>query len=139
MPFNCCSVPVQSCARPPHCFDVVGNFPQKHGRRIAVLGDMLELGEHAVQLHAGLADDIAKAGVDKVFVCGKDMQHLWMKLPPGVRGGYAKTSAELREPLLEAIGAGDVVMIKGSLGSRMGPLVDAIQEKFKPAANAETE
>ncbi|MDH3740025.1 MAG: UDP-N-acetylmuramoylalanyl-D-glutamyl-2,6-diaminopimelate--D-alanyl-D-alanine ligase [Hyphomicrobiales bacterium] len=112
--------------------------PQKHGRRIAVLGDMLELGEHAAELHAGLADDIAEANVDCVFVCGKDMQHLWMKLPQAVRSRYAKTSAELSEPLLAAIGAGDVVMIKGSLGSRMGPLVDAIQNKFKPAADIET-
>ena len=113
--------------------------PQKHGRRIAVLGDMLELVEHAAELHAGLAGDIAEAGVDQVFVCGKDMQHLWMKLPQGVRARYAKNCDELSEPLLATIEAGDVVMIKGSLGSRMGPLVDAIHEKFEPATETQTD
>jgi UDP-N-acetylmuramyl pentapeptide synthase len=60
------------------------------------------------------------------------MAHLWEKTPEERRGASAKTSAELKDSLLEGLHAGDVVMIKGSLGSRMGPLVDAIKERFAP-------
>ena len=108
--------------------------PQGSGRRIAVLGDMLELGEHSEDLHAGLAQDVAKSGANAVFACGPQMMHLWQALPASLRGKHAETSAELCEDLLAAINAGDVIMIKGSLGSRMGLLVDAMHEKFRPAA-----
>ena len=107
--------------------------PKSSGRRIAVLGDMLELGAHGDELHAGLAQDVTKSGVGVVFACGPQMLHLWQALPASLRGKHAETSAELKDDLLAAIGAGDVVMIKGSLGSRMGLLVDAIHEKFKSA------
>ncbi len=110
--------------------------PHGHGRRIAVVGDMLELGKQSIDLHVGLAESIISGGISTVFACGEHMAALWKTLPVELRGVYGKTSDELRKPLLEAIGAGDVVMIKGSLGSRMGPLVAAIQEKFNAAPNA---
>ena len=55
------------------------------------------------------------------------------KIPPDRRGVHADTSEGLTEPLLEALGSGDVVMIKGSLGSRMGPVVEAVRARFQPA------
>jgi UDP-N-acetylmuramoyl-tripeptide--D-alanyl-D-alanine ligase len=61
------------------------------------------------------------------------MAHLWDKLPVGRRGAYAENADGLREVLLAGIGAGDVVMVKGSLGSRMGPIAEAIRAKFAPA------
>src|SRR5580658_7739806 len=97
------------------------------GRRIAVLGDMLELGPKGPALHRALAKLIVANAIDLVFCCGPLMRGLWQALPPGRRGGYAETSAELEAQVLHAVSAGDVVMIKGSLGSRMAPIVKALQ------------
>jgi len=102
----------------------------KAGRRIAVLGDMLELGPQSPQLHAGLIEPLTDAKVDLVFACGPQMQHLWQDLPRPMRGAYAETSAELEGPLLDALRPADTVMIKGSLGSRTGRLVDALTSRF---------
>ncbi len=104
----------------------------KGGRRIAVLGDMLELGQHGPGLHAGLFKAMDGNKVDVLYAAGPLMAHLWEKTPADRRGAYATTSAELKGSLLEGLQAGDVVMIKGSLGSRMGPLVEAIRERFAP-------
>ena len=104
----------------------------KGGRRIAVLGDMLELGKHGEALHAELFKAVDANNVDALYAAGPLMAHLWEKTPPGRRGAFAKTSAELKDSLLDGLHAGDVVMIKGSLGSRMGLLVEAIKERFAP-------
>ena len=107
--------------------------PGKGGRRIAILGDMLELGAHGPRLHAELAAVVDAAAVDIIYAAGPLMAHLWDKLPAGRRGAYAENADGLREVLLAGIGAGDVVMVKGSLGSRMGPIAEAIRAKFAPA------
>jgi len=97
------------------------------GRRIAVLGDMLELGPRGRALHRGLLDGITANAVDLVFCCGPLMRALWQALPAGRRGGYAEDSAALEAQVLSAVRAGDAVMVKGSLGSRMAPIVKALQ------------
>ena len=101
-----------------------------HGRRIAVLGDMLELGPQGATLHRELAGPIAEAGIDLVFCSGPLMRSLWEALPSARRGGYAETSAGLESGVVSAIGAGDAVMVKGSLGSKMGPIVKALERQF---------
>jgi UDP-N-acetylmuramoyl-tripeptide--D-alanyl-D-alanine ligase len=106
--------------------------PAKGGRRIAVLGDMLELGEFGARLHAELALPVDEAGVDVLYAAGPLMANLWASTPQSRRGAYAETSQELRDALLAALAPGDVVMIKGSLGSRMGPLVEAIKARYAP-------
>jgi UDP-N-acetylmuramoyl-tripeptide--D-alanyl-D-alanine ligase len=98
-----------------------------HGRRIAVLGDMLELGERGRALHRGLIEPVLASAVDLVFCCGPLMRALWQALPASRRGGYAEDSAALEAQVLSAIRAGDVVMVKGSLASRMAPIVKALQ------------
>jgi len=100
------------------------------GRRIAVLGDMLELGPQAAQLHRGLAQSVVEDGVDLVFCAGPLMKSLWDALPSERRGGYAETSAALEAEVLGAVRAGDAVMVKGSLGSKMGPLVKALVRQY---------
>jgi UDP-N-acetylmuramoyl-tripeptide--D-alanyl-D-alanine ligase len=97
------------------------------GRRIAVLGDMRELGERGADLHRQLLEPVLADGVDLVFCCGPLMRALWEALPSERRGGYAEISGELESQLLAAVRPGDAVMIKGSLGSRMGILVKALQ------------
>jgi len=111
--------------------------PGPRGRRIAVLGDMLELGEDAPALHAGLAPDLVGADCDLLFACGPNMRRLYDSVPERMRGHWAPTSAELGAPLGLAIRPGDVVLVKGSLGSRMGPIVEALVNPATPplAAN----
>jgi UDP-N-acetylmuramoyl-tripeptide--D-alanyl-D-alanine ligase len=106
--------------------------PGWRGRRIAVLGDMLELGETGPALHAGLLDPMDAAKVDVLYAAGPLMANLWERVPAEKRGAYAATSEALREQLLAGLKPGDVVMIKGSLGSRMGPLVEAIRAAHPP-------
>jgi len=101
-----------------------------HPRRVVVLGDMLELGEQAPQLHLGLKEAVDAAGVDLVFACGPNMAHLFAELAPSQQGLWAETSDGLTDRLLDSIRPGDVIMIKGSLGSRMAPLVEALKSRF---------
>ncbi len=99
----------------------------KFPRRIAVLADMLELGPEAGDLHRGLIDAVNAAGVDKLFACGPHMKGLYAAAPAAIKGGYAETSDGLKAMLLAAVEAGDVVMIKGSNGMRLAPLVAALK------------
>jgi UDP-N-acetylmuramoyl-tripeptide--D-alanyl-D-alanine ligase len=111
--------------------DVLGAAPVgPHGRRIAVLGDMLELGPTAPQLHRGLLEAVRANHVDLVYCCGLLMRNLWDALSSGKRGGYAESSAALESLVTGAIRAGDAVMVKGSLGSKMKTIVSALEKRF---------
>jgi UDP-N-acetylmuramoyl-tripeptide--D-alanyl-D-alanine ligase len=96
------------------------------GRRIAVLGDMLELGPQAASLHRGLAEPLSEANIDLVYTCGEAMAALAEALPENMRGGHAANSQALAPIACAAVNAGDVVMVKGSLGSRMAVVVEAL-------------
>ncbi len=96
------------------------------GRRIAVLGDMLELGALAAEAHRGLAGPLSHAGVDLVITCGSDMARLQDALPAAMRGGHAADSQAVVARVLDTLGPGDVILVKGSLGSRMAVVVDAV-------------
>jgi UDP-N-acetylmuramoyl-tripeptide--D-alanyl-D-alanine ligase len=100
------------------------------GRRIAVLGEMLELGGQGAALHRGLVEPVVENAVDLVFCAGPLYREFWETLPSERRGGYAVTSAELEADVLGALRAGDAVMVKGSLGSKMGPIVKALVRQF---------
>jgi len=105
------------------------------GRRIAVLGDMLELGPEAPALHAALVAPLAAADVGIVHLAGPLMAALRDALPQTRRGAYAKAAAGLEPILVETLRPGDTIMIKGSAGSRMGSLVDALLARFGAAAS----
>jgi UDP-N-acetylmuramoyl-tripeptide--D-alanyl-D-alanine ligase len=96
------------------------------GRRIAVLGDMLELGAWGPDLHRALAAEIAAQAIDLVFACGPNMEHLRAALPEGKCAFYAQDSAALAPRVAAAARAGDVLLVKGSFGSRMNVVVDAL-------------
>jgi UDP-N-acetylmuramoyl-tripeptide--D-alanyl-D-alanine ligase len=104
--------------------------PREDGRRIAVLGDMLELGAMEADMHAALAQPIAEAAVDCVHLVGPVMAALWEALPPARRGVYAQTVAELTPRIAGAIAPGDVIMVKGSNGIRLGDLVEELTKRF---------
>lgn len=99
---------------------------QTAGRRIVALTDMLELGDEAAKFHAGLAEPLEAAGVDLVFCAGPLMKSLWDALPPTRRGGYAETAAALAPQVVRAAEPGDVVMVKGSNGSKAGAVAAAL-------------
>jgi UDP-N-acetylmuramoyl-tripeptide--D-alanyl-D-alanine ligase len=100
--------------------------PKHGGRRIAILGDMLELGETAPKLHAALAQDLKNSDVDLVFCAGENMRALHAELPAAMCGDHAENSEKLVPAVLNAVRAGDIVMVKGSLGSCMAIIVDAL-------------
>ena len=100
--------------------------PGSSGRRVAILGDMRELGAEGPRLHAELAAPVAKANVDLVLTCGPLMRELAAALPASRRGAHAADSQSLIPAALAAIKAGDVVLVKGSLGTRMAPIVEAL-------------
>ena len=87
--------------------------PELEARRIAVLGDMRELGPESPALHAGLAEPLRAAKVDRVFAAGPLMDALWRALPEGMRGAYAETSAGIESGLAESLKPGDVITIRG--------------------------
>jgi UDP-N-acetylmuramoyl-tripeptide--D-alanyl-D-alanine ligase len=98
-------------------------------RKIAVLGDMLEMGEGGIAHHAGLTAPIEANKVDLVFASGSQMKALWDALPASRRGGYAETSAGLAPKVLAAVKAGDTVLVKGSNGAKMSVIIEALKGK----------
>ena len=97
------------------------------GRRIAALGDMRELGDKSADLHQGLATYVAAAGVDLVYAAGPEMKHLCDALPGTISVVHTTTSKILIQPLLDEVQPGDVVLVKGSAGSLMGQVVEALK------------
>lgn len=98
------------------------------GRRIAILGDMLELGPQEVQMHEAMAHDRHMQGIDLVHCAGPLMRHLWEKLPEEQRGIWTETAAALAAQTSRLVDAGDVVLVKGSKGSKISVVVDAIRK-----------
>ncbi|RYI99214.1 MAG: UDP-N-acetylmuramoyl-tripeptide--D-alanyl-D-alanine ligase, partial [Acetobacteraceae bacterium] len=114
-------------AAPPAMRAALETLAQRPGaRRIAVLGDMRELGEFSAALHAGLAPAAARA--DLVFCCGPEMARLYALLPAAKRGAHAADSAALAPLVQAALRPGDTVLVKGALGSRMAVIVRALTE-----------
>jgi UDP-N-acetylmuramoyl-tripeptide--D-alanyl-D-alanine ligase len=99
---------------------------QPASRRIAVLGDMLELGPGGPAMHAELAPDVAGAA-DLVYCCGPLMRHLFEALPEAKRGAHLADSTALAPVVAGATRAGDAVLVKGSLGSRMAAVIAALK------------
>ena len=106
-------------------FASIGARPVK-GRRIVALTDMLELGEGGPNYHAALAEPLIKADMDLVFCAGPLMKSLWDALPSTRRGGYALSAADLAPQIVQAVEPGDLVMVKGSNGSRAGVIAAAL-------------
>ena len=97
--------------------------PARQGRRIAVLGDMLELGPDSEKFHRDLADEAEAAGINLVFAAGERMAAMYDALPERLRGACAASSAELSPLVAAALRDGDVVLVKGSAGSRTSIVV----------------
>lgn len=105
------------------------------GRRIAVLGDMKELGPTGPDLHAALAELPATAHLDRVHCVGELMKHLHAALPEAQRGLWCATSDEMAAQLPRHLDAGDVVLIKGSLSMALARVVDAVRHMDEGGAS----
>jgi UDP-N-acetylmuramoyl-tripeptide--D-alanyl-D-alanine ligase len=104
--------------------------PGPRGRRIAVIGDMLELGPGAAAMHAELAADLSANHVDLLFGAGPLTRALFDAAPASMRAAWRERSSELTDEVADALRGGDIAMVKGSNASRMGPLVAALRERF---------
>ncbi len=109
----------------------------RQGRRIAVLGDMKELGAGGPDLHRGLAEAVEANGVDLLFAAGPLMRNLVDALPKAKVVAHAETSAELVDTVRAALRPGDAVMVKGSLSTGMGLIVKALKERYGAGADAQ--
>ncbi|CAO4184925.1 UDP-N-acetylmuramoylalanyl-D-glutamyl-2,6-diaminopimelate--D-alanyl-D-alanine ligase [Methylorubrum aminovorans] len=103
------------------------------GRRIAVLGDMKELGAAGEALHRELADAVAANGIDRVFAVGPLMAHLFEALPMPVRGTAGLTAEDVTDAVLATLRPGDAVMVKGSNSMRMVRIVEAVKARYAVA------
>jgi UDP-N-acetylmuramoyl-tripeptide--D-alanyl-D-alanine ligase len=95
-------------------------------RRIVAFSDMLELGPEAAGFHSALVEPLESASIDLVFCAGPLMKSLWDALPPTRRGGYAENAAELALQVVRAVEPGDMVMVKGSNGSKASAVAAAL-------------
>ncbi len=106
-------------------------FPDGKGRRIAVLGDMLELGDKSPDIHRSLKEDVCAADVNLLFACGPNMAQLAKAMPSKITTHHEASSDLLVEPLLKEVGPGDVILLKGSLGSKMSVPLEAVLNRKK--------
>jgi UDP-N-acetylmuramoyl-tripeptide--D-alanyl-D-alanine ligase len=113
-------------------FALVGALPTsgKSGRRIAVLGDMHELGARSDELHAALAIDVQVNHIDRVFAAGPMMKHLFDALPGSLRGAWRPSVIELEPVVREAVHSGDLIVVKGSNASQMHVIVTALKLRY---------
>ncbi len=120
-------------------FELAGALPlAAPGRRIAVLGDMLELGEDAPAMHAALAEDLEANRFDLVFAAGPLMRYLYEALPTAMQGAWRETSGELAPLVSASLHAGDVVVVKGSNGSKMSAVVAGLRHSAESKDAAQT-
>ncbi len=105
------------------------------GRKIAALGDMLELGTGGADLHRSLLASLTQQGIDKTYTAGPLMRHLHDALPPAMRAVHAASAAALAPTLAADLRPGDLVLIKGSHGSRMDIVRDALLASFSTATH----
>lgn len=102
-------------------------------RKIAVLGDMLELGNASAGLHRGLAEDVSRHGIQLVFASGSNMKMLYEEMDTHMRGAYAEQAEMLLEPLMATLEPGDIVLLKGSHGSGVYKLAEKLQTRLRDA------
>ena len=102
--------------------------PEGRGRRIAVLGDMLELGPSGPALHAAIADHPAMARIALVHTVGPLMAHLHAALPGAIRGQHSDSAEAMAAALPQSLRAGDIVLLKGSKGIKVSRVVDGLRK-----------
>lgn len=126
------SLDVLIAAQPQNGVGRIGN-----GRRIAILGDMLELGATEIALHASIADHPGLDAITIIHCVGPRMKALYDALPRGKRGHWFETAPELAHLARHLIDAGDIVLVKGSKGAKTSLVVDALRKMGQGTAPIE--
>ncbi|CAD7023685.1 UDP-N-acetylmuramoylalanyl-D-glutamyl-2, 6-diaminopimelate--D-alanyl-D-alanine ligase [Pseudorhizobium endolithicum] len=111
--------------------------PKASGRRVAVLGDMLEMGEFSAKVHEELAGPLLAAGIEHVWLAGPEMAALRDALPDSVHVEYRATMEELRDHAVRNVLPGDVLMVKSSLGIGFGKIVSALIDNYPAVSDTE--
>ena len=106
----------------------LGHMPKDGGRRVAILGDMLELGDISEAAHASLDTQIARNDIDTVFLAGREMTALATALPPSKLGGIADTADGLLPIVLSGLQAGDIVTVKASNGIGLSRIIKQLTD-----------
>ncbi len=109
------------------------------GRRVAILGDMLELGPDEMALHANMAADPSMAAISVVHCVGPRMRHLYDALPEDQRGLYANSAQDFLANCARLADSGDVILVKGSKGSKVSLVVDALRKLGQRRLNSDQE
>jgi UDP-N-acetylmuramoyl-tripeptide--D-alanyl-D-alanine ligase len=110
---------------------------EDRGRRIAVLGDMLEMGDYAQRVHADLAGPLLAAGIEHAWLAGPEMAALRDSLPDSVHVEFREKTEELADFILNSVAPGDVLMVKSSLGTGFGKIVAGLLDKFPAFSDTE--
>jgi len=111
--------------------------PEGEGRRVAILGDMLEMGEFAAQVHAELASPLLASGIEHVWLSGPEMAHLRDALPSSIHVEYRAATEDMVKFAAASVLPGDVLMIKSSLGIGFGKIVAALLDKYPAFSDTE--
>ena len=111
--------------------------PEGEGRRVAILGDMLEMGEFAAQVHAELASPLLASGIEHVWLSGPEMAHLRDALPSSIHVEYRAATEDMVKFAAASVMPGDVLMIKSSLGIGFGKIVAALLDKYPAFSDTE--
>jgi UDP-N-acetylmuramoyl-tripeptide--D-alanyl-D-alanine ligase len=114
--------------------EVFATTPALGGKKVLVLGDMLELGEQGADLHRSLKNAVLATGASQVFLVGRAIEPLADDLDETLVAGRARRIEDLLEPILSSLAFGDAVMVKGSKGVRLASLVEQIKRRFSEAA-----
>ena len=117
--------------------EVFAGMRVQNGRKFLVLGDMLELGNKSLELHENLADAVLKCEADSIFLVGEQMAALAEKLGKTRISGHSLSVGGINTSILNSLDYGDVIMIKGSNGMRLGDLVSQIRDRFAAAGTTE--
>ncbi len=96
-------------------------------RKVAILGDMHELGINEKSYHVSLAENLDLRSLDIVHCIGPRMRACYDTLPIDIRGEWAETAKEFKMILPSLIVVGDIVLVKGSLGSNVSTIVEMIR------------
>ncbi|RFP89888.1 UDP-N-acetylmuramoyl-tripeptide--D-alanyl-D-alanine ligase [Rhodobacteraceae bacterium 63075] len=115
--------------------DVLAALPRRGdgpARKIAIIGDMLELGETEAQKHADLADLQSIAELDRIHCIGPLSRHTWTALPAQQQGEWFETADEMAGQIRRFLRPGDIVLVKGSKGIAVSRIVTAIREVMRP-------
>jgi len=118
---------------------LASSMPTGSGRRIAVLGDMLEMGDYSQKVHTDLAGPLLAAGIEHVWLAGHEMLALKESLPESVSVVHRAQTDELIDHVLNSVAVGDVLMVKSSLGIGFGKIIAALLDKFPPFADTQRE